>query len=218
MKIALIQRITLIAFTFFAFSFAQGQDAKAKALLNEVSAKVKSYENMYIDFKYSLTNEAAGIDQNTRGEVTLKGEKYKLNLMGTTQIYDGNKLFTIVPEDEEITISIQNPADDDAITPSRMLTFFNKGYTYKWDIEQNVNGRKIQYIKLIPMDSNSELKSALLGVDVQTKHIYKLIMTQKNNTKISITVTSFKTDMPVPDNLFVFDEKRYKGYYINRLD
>ena len=138
--------------------------------------------------------------------------------MGTTQIYDDQKLYTIVPEDEEITISTQDPEDDDAITPSKMLTFFNEGYTYKWDIDQDVNGRKIQYIKLLPKDSESEISEAILGIDAQTKHIYRLIMSQKNGTKITITVNSFKTDQPVASNLFVFEEKKYPGYYINRLD
>ena len=133
-------------------------------------------------------------------------------------MYDGKKLYTIVPEDEEITISTQNPGDDDAITPSKMLTFFNEGYTYKWDIEQNVSGRKIQYVKLVPMDSNSELKSALLGIDAQTKHIYRLIMTQNNGSKITITVNTFKTDQPLPGNLFTFDASKYSDYYINELD
>tara|TARA_R110002020_G_scaffold99925_4_gene236806 strand:+ start:588 stop:1253 length:666 start_codon:yes stop_codon:yes gene_type:complete len=218
-----MKNLKIKAFTFlFVFlsgiTLSNAQDAKAKSLLNEVSTKVKSYKNMFIDFKYTLSNDAAGINQETRGDVTLNGDKYKLNLMGTTQMYDGKKLYTVIPDDEEITISTQDPGDDDSITPSKMLTFFNKGYTYKWDIDQSVNGRKIQYVKLIPIDSNSELKSALLGVDAQTKHIYRLIMTQKNGTKITITVNSFKTDQPLPGNLFVFDEKKYADYYINRLD
>ncbi|HEA30683.1 MAG TPA: outer membrane lipoprotein carrier protein LolA [Leeuwenhoekiella sp.] len=213
-----IRPLYLVLAVFLSGFTLQAQDGKAKELLGEVSQKVKSYEHIYIDFKYALTNEAQGVNQETRGDVTLMGEKYRLNLMGTTQIYDDEKLYTIVPEDEEITISSQNPEDDDAITPSKMLTFFNEGYTYKWDIDQNVNGRKIQYIKLLPKDSESEIKEALLGVDAQTKHIYRLIMSQKNGTKITITVNSFKTDQPVAANLFVFDEKKYPGYYINRLD
>ncbi len=218
MKFYKTSLIAALFFCFAAVSVGFAQDTKAKALLDQVSAKVKSYDNMFIDFKYGLSNDAAGINQETRGDVTLDGDQYKLNLMGTTQMYDGKKLYTIVPEDEEITISTQDPGDDDAITPSKMLTFFNKGYAYKWDIEQNVSGRKIQYIKLTPMDSNSELKSALLGVDVQTKHIYRLIMTQKNESKITITVNAFKTNQPLPRNLFVFDESKYGDYYINRLD
>lgn len=56
-----------------------------------------------------------------------------------------------------------------------MLTFFNTGYKYNMDILQNVKGRKIQYIKLIPLNSRDQRKEVLLGIDVQTKHIYNLI-------------------------------------------
>ncbi len=204
--------ILMIVGSFSAFA----QDAKT--MLNEVSSKVKSYNNITIDFKYNLHNSKEGVNQDARGDVILSGNKYLLNMMGSTTLFDGKKMYTIVPEDEEITISTQNPGDDDAITPSKMLTFFNEGYTYKWDIEQNVSGRKIQYVKLVPMDSNSELKSALLGIDAQTKHIYRLIMTQNNGSKITITVNTFKTDQPLPGNLFTFDASKYSDYYINELD
>lgn len=196
---------------------AQNSD-KAQKLLNEVSAKVKSYDNMVIDFKYALENKAEEVSQETRGDVSINGENYLLNLMGTTQLFDGKKIYTIIPEDQEINISNYVPEDDNNITPSKMFSFYEDGYTYKWDITQDVKGRKIQYIKLTPIDSKAEVKNILLGIDSQTKHIYNLIQTQDNGTKITITVKSFKTNQPLAKNLFSFSESRYKDYYINRLD
>lgn len=196
---------------------AQNSD-KAKSLLNDVSSKVKSYDNMVIDFKYALENTAENVSQETRGDVSIKGDKYVLNLMGTTQMFDGKKIYTIIPEDEEINISTYVEEDSNNITPSKMFSFYEEGYNYKWDITQDVKGRKIQYIKLTPQDSNAEVKDILLGIDTQTKHIYNLIQTQDNGTKITITVKSFKTDQPLAQSLFTFDEGRYSSYYINRLD
>src|SRR5690606_909369 len=92
---------------------AQNSD-KAKALLNEVSSKVKSYDNMVIDFKYSLENLNEKVSQETRGDVSIKDDKYVLNLMGTTQIFDGKKIYTIIPEDEEINISNYVEEDDNS--------------------------------------------------------------------------------------------------------
>lgn len=199
--------------------FVNAQDAsKAKTLLNEVSAKVKSYDNMVIDFKYSLENSAENMSQETRGDVSINSNKYVLNLMGTTQIFDGKKIYTIIPEDQEINISNYVAEDDNNITPSKMLTFYQEGYTYTWDITQDIKGRKIQYIKLTPIDSNADVKNILLGIDGQTKHIYNLIQTQDNGTKITITIKSFKTNQPLAKNLFSFNEDRYKDFYINRLD
>ncbi|MCB7480756.1 LolA family protein [Christiangramia sediminis] len=197
----------------------QAQDSqKAEKLLNSVSSKVKAYDNMVIEFKYALENKAENVSQETRGDVSIDGEKYVLNLMGTTQMFDGKKIYTIIPEDEEINISNYVEEDNNSITPSKMFSFYEDGYNYQMDITQNVKGREIQYVKLTPKDSNAEIKNILLGIDSQTKHIYNLIQTQENGTKVTITVKSFKTDQPLAKNLFTFNKDRYSDYYINRLD
>jgi len=206
--------LLLIAFSFNAI----GQQNKGKFLLNEVSQKVKSYQNISIDFKYVLENTAEKIKQETRGDVVLQGNKYKLNILGTTRLFDGKTLYSISPEDEEVTISSHKEDSEDNITPSKMLSFYEDGYTYALDIEQNVLGRKIQYVKLTPIDSNSEIKYILLGIDAQTKHIYNLIQIGKNGTKTTLTVNSFKTNEPLSKSLFTFDASKYKDYYINKID
>lgn len=196
-------------------TFAQ---SNAKALLNEVSEKVKAYKNISLDFKYSLENLSENIKQETKGDVVLEGEKYRLNILGTTQLFDGKTLYSISPEDEEVTISSHANDDSDAITPSKMLSFYEDGYTYKMDIQQNIRGRKIQYVKLTPIDSDSEIKNILLGIDANTKHIYNLIQIGKNGTRTTLTVNSFKTNTPISKSLFTFDASKYKDYYINKLD
>jgi outer membrane lipoprotein-sorting protein len=212
------KRFLLIA-SLLLFSFSiQAQDKKAKDLLDQVTAKVKSYNNIAIDFKYSLNNAKENINQDSKGNVTMKGNQYVLNFMGVTKIFDGKKTYTIVPEDEEITISTVNEKDDNAITPSKMLTFFNSGYKYSMDILQNVKGRKIQYIKLVPINSKDQRKEVLLGIDVQTKHIYNLIEMGKKGTKTTLTVNSFKTNQPLSKNQFTFAGSKYPNYYINKLD
>ena len=212
------KRLLLIT-AMFLFSFSiQAQDKKAKDLLDQVTAKVKSYNNIAIDFKYSLNNYKENINQDSKGNVTMKGNQYVLNFMGVTKIFDGKKTYTIVPEDEEITISAVNEKDDNAITPSKMLTFFNSGYKYSMDILQNVKGRKIQYIKLVPTNAKDQRKEVLLGIDIQTKHIYNLIEVGKKGTKTTLTVNSFKTNQPLSKNQFTFAESKYPNYYINKLD
>lgn len=213
-----MKNLIFITLAIFTISLQAQNSTKAETLLNEVSSKVKAYDNMVIDFKYTLENKAANVNQETRGDVSIKGEKYVLNLMGTTQMFDGEKVYTIIPEDEEINISTYIEEEENNITPSKMFTFYEEGYNYEMDVAQNVNGRNIQYVKLTPKDSDAEVKNILLGIDSQTKHIYNLIQTQDNDTKITITVKSFKTDQELSTNLFTFREDRYEDFYINRLD
>ncbi|MDB4402563.1 outer membrane lipoprotein carrier protein LolA [Algibacter sp.] len=191
---------------------------KANTLLNEVSEKVKSYDNISLDFKYTLENTSENIKQETKGDVVMQADKYRLNILGVTRLFDGQTLYAISAEDEEVTISSENDDENDAITPSKMLSFYEDGYSYSLDITQNINGRKIQYVKLTPIDSNSEIKNLLLGIDAQTKHIYNLIQLGKNGTKTTLVVNSFKTNAPLSKTLFTFDANKYKDYYINKLD
>ena len=216
--ISKMKRFLSIALLLIISISANAQDKKAKALLDDVTAKVKSYKNIAIDFKYTLNNAKENINQDSKGNVTIEGNKYVLNFMGVTKIYDGKKSYTIIPEDEEVTVSSVNDSDDKAITPAKMLTFFNTGYKYYMDIPQNVKGRKIQYIKLIPNNTKDQRKEILLGIDVQTKHIYNLIEVGKNGTKTTLTVNSFKTNQPLSKNQFTFVASKYPKYYINKLD
>jgi outer membrane lipoprotein-sorting protein len=210
---------TLLLSAAFIFSISiHAQDKKAKALLDQVSAKVKSYNNIIIDFKYSLSNAKENINQDSKGNVILKGDQYVLNFMGVTKLYDGKKTYTIVPEDEEITISKVDENDNTAVTPSKMLTFFNSGYKYTLDQATTIKGKKIQYVKLVPISSKDQRKEILLGIDSQTKHIYNLIEIGKKGTKTTLTVNSFKTNQTLSKNQFTFTKSKYPNYYINSLD
>lgn len=215
-----MRKILIICLTVFVstVSFAQS-DAKAKKILDAVSEKISAYDNIFVAFKWNLDNTAENVHQETRGDVTLKGDLYHVNFLGTKQLFDGKKTYTIIIEDEEVNIADAEDNDEDTLTPSKFFSFYKNGYNYKWDILQNVNGRKIQYIKLIPIDSNSEVGHILLGVDVKTNHIFKLIETGKNGTVTTLTISEFKTNQPISNTLFVFDESRYKreGYIINKL-
>jgi outer membrane lipoprotein-sorting protein len=209
----------LLLWTLISFiGQAQSRSSEAQLLLDQVSAKVKGYNSMTLEFKYVLENTEEKIRQETRGDVTLQGDKYILNILGITRIYDGKLLITISPEDEEVTISSNNTTDENTITPSELLSFYEDGYSSDMDIIQKIKGREIQYIKLNPIDSDSEIKYVLLGIDSYTKHVYNLIEIGSNDTKTTLTINSFKTNQPLSNTFFYFDEKKYSDYYINKLD
>lgn len=210
--------ITIALFLLFTPTLHAQNADKAKALLDQVTNRIKSYDNISIDFKYSMGNPRKNLNQESKGTVVQKGNLYVLDFMGTTRIFDGKKIYNIVPEDEEISISKYDDQKSDDLTPAKMLTFYNSGYKYAWDILQNIKGRKIQYVKLTPLNVKDQTKEVLIGVDVQTKHIFNFIRTEKDGTKIIITINSFKTNQPLSKNHFTFTESKYPNYYINRLD
>lgn len=206
-----IIQLTFLFTTVFGFS----QDAKK--LLDQVAKKVNSYENVYIEFQHKLDNPVANIHQETKGNATLKKELYHFNYMGVEQLFDGQKVYMIIHEDEEVIVKKPNNSNDvTTLSPSKMLTFYESGFSYEMDILQNVKGRKIQYVKLTPNDSDSELKHILVGVDNRTKHIYKIIETGHDDIVTTYTISKFVTNQSISNKLFTFDQEKFdsKGYDI----
>ncbi len=219
-KIVKMKNIVFLVVAMVSFTTAFSQsDSKSKVLLDEVSAKMNTYQNIYVEFKYVLDNEKENVHQETRGNATLKGDLYNVNFLGTNQLFDGKQVFTIIPEDEEVNITDLDVDDDNTLTPSKFFSFYKKGFTYTWGELKNISGRQIQYVRLMPIDSNSEINNVLLGVDVKTKHIYNLIEEGNNATVTTLTISTFKANQPLSSKLFSFDEAKYKkeGYLINRL-
>ena len=215
--------IKKIIFLFIAIisynNIAVSQNAdEAEKLLNKVSENIKSYDNIYINYTYTLSNLEEDINQTNKGSFVTENDNWKFVMLGVTRIFDGDKLYTISPEDEEITISTQNPDDETTITPNKMLYFYEEGYNFEMDIVQYIGRKKIQYVKLIPMDSEAEIKYILLGIDVEFNQIYKVIETGINDTQTTIAIVDFEVNLPLEESLFVFDKEKYKDYYMNILD
>jgi outer membrane lipoprotein-sorting protein len=193
-------------------SWAQNPSA---ALLDKVSKQMASKENISLEFNYALFNAEAKINQETVGKVYIKGDKYHFEYLGVIQINDTKKTYTIVPDNEEVTI-VDNKNAIDEMNPAKILSFYKEGYRFTWDIPQNVGGRKIQYIKLNPIDSTSDIASILLGIDTLKNEVFKVIETGKNGTKTTITISQYKSNSTLNSALFIFDEKKYiqLGFYI----
>lgn len=210
-----MKKITLLFLSLFitTLTFSQTSE-KAKSLLDEVSSKMGAYQNMYIGFSQTLSNEDAGIKEGDeppiRGEINLQGQKYILNYLGNKFIFDGSKLYVINNDEKEISITENDMEDDDGfIYPSKLLTFYNEGYNFEMGELQNINGRKIQFVTLNPIDSNSDIVKVELGIDAKTKHIYKLIQTGSNSSKTTFTITKFKSNQTLAEGFFKFDKQKY---------
>ncbi|KUF44519.1 outer membrane lipoprotein carrier protein LolA [Myroides marinus] len=211
--------IAFIGIALFAITANAQSSERAKNYLLEVTKKINGYENMSIEFSFNQKDDKNNSKNfDGKGKLDLKKDLYNLTFMGVQKIYDGKKIYTISEEDEEVTVSKYDAKGVDGILPSQMLTFFNKGYTFQWDILQNVNGKKIQYIKLIPTDKKSVIKEVYLGVDSSTKNIYNKIQVNKDGSKSTLTVNSFKTNQSMSKNHFTFTQSLYPNYYINNID
>ena len=218
----IMKKILLLIFGLFSTLSYSQDNSDAELLLNKVSENIKNYDNIYINYAYTLQNIEEDINQTNNGSFVTEDEKWRFEMLGVTRIFDGNKLYSISPDDQEVTISSQDPEDETTITPNKMLYFYEEGYYFEMDESKFVgNGqfrKKIQYVKLIPKDSEAEIKYILLGIDTEFNQIYEVIETGKNETVTTISIVDFEFNIPLDSKLFVFDEEKYQDYYMNILD
>ena len=218
----IMKKILLLIFGLSAFTSYTQDNSDAELLLNKVSENIKNYDNIYINYAYTLQNIEEDISQTNNGSFVTENDKWRFEMLGVTRIFDGNKLYSISPDDEEVTISSQDPEDETTITPNKMLYFYEDGYYFEMDESRFIgNGqfrKKIQYVKLIPKDSEAEIKYILLGIDTEFNQIYEVIETGKNETVTTISIVDFEFNLPLDSKLFIFDEEKYQNYYMNILD
>ena len=188
-------------------------DLKAEELLKRVSFNIDNAKNYSINFSYQLDDN---INQLTNGSVIISKDNYFLDFMGIKQICDSSFIYTIVPENEEVMISEISKEDPQTISPSKILNFYRQGYTIELNESKNENNFKIQYIKLIPIDSNSDVSHLYLGIN-SNYNIYKVIEIGKNKSKTIFKVNKILYNIDIEKDIFTFDKNKYEGYYIERI-
>ena len=213
-KLNFILKFIVLLIIPFCVVYSQEHE-KSRLLLDKVSKNMLSKENMSFEFVYKLENSKEKISQEIIGNAQISGEKYKLNFMDIQQIYDGNKTYTIIPENEEINIDSGDGNSDLMIKPTNLITFYTSGYGYEWDIKQIVMGRTIQYVKLLPIEENTDVKYLLIGIDINNLILYKIIEIGKNGTNTTLKIINQSYNTALPKNHFKFNPESYKDYFIN---
>ena len=148
-----------------------------------------------------------------------KNKKVSDKLASNFKILNSSQ-YKIINQDSLIFLEMQNknPFDLVFLDPpfeKNLLNFYKEGYDYQWDIKQNIFGRPIQFVKLIPSSEDKEIKYLLLGIDVVKKTIYRLIEIGSNGTRTTLTLSNQMSNTTLKEDFFTFDVSRYPDYYIN---
>lgn len=197
--------------------FAQSSHEAAKKLLDEANAAFKKQNTVDIQFTYTFSNEKVTppVKQSEKGEVQVKGDAYRLVLMGNEQISDGKMVYTILHEDEEVQKSSaqsDNP-DEEAFHPLQILDSYKEGYSFKLGGKETVGGKTVQYIILVP-NASELLERVVVGIYKSSKQLYSYEQLASDGTVTRFVVDSYKANSDLPSGTFTFDPSKYPDYYI----
>lgn len=212
----LISKIVLSSLIVGSIGFAQAQkiDKKSKEILDAVTANYNSKKNSY--FKFSFGSGTNGnVTKTEPGIYYAAGNQYKLKIMGTEQIFDGNKIYNISEEDMEVTIAKPNGSDA-MFSPINYLTSYRKDFNVEYVKKMKVNGVNTDLIKLTPVKKNG-LDYVYLFIDSANKKMVKMEQHGLNKDVSVIAVKEYKENQTLSGDMFTFDKSKYKNYIITEL-
>lgn len=185
----------------FAFVAQDEQDPKAKAILDKVSAKTKSYKTITVEFSSNLKNKEQGLDETEKGKLIIKQKKYHLTLGDNVFICDGAKLWTYEVDESEAYLESLPEGNDLMSDPSKILTIYESGFKFKFIAEKG----NLQEIKLYPNDPASKsFHTITLYVDKTKSQISKFLVHGKDGNTYTYTITKLTPNIEYPDSKFVF--------------
>lgn len=195
-----------------AFLSAQKIDTKSKTLLDAVKSNYKTQKNTYFKFVYG--SGKGQVSKTLPGIFYSSGDKYKLKIMGTEQIFDGRQIYNINEDDQEVTIA--SPNGNAMFSPINYLDSYNKEYNVSYVGKKNANGVKADLIKLTPIKSNG-LKSVYLFVNSSKNELVKLEQYSNNGEVAVIAIKNYKANQNLSSDMFTFNKSKYSNYIITEL-
>jgi len=209
-RLVLMMAVSCIAF--FVSAQTESKDAKAKAILAQVSKKYRSYDVVKTEFTFVLDNQQAKIKETQQGILFVKANanKYKVEMTGQDLISDGKSQWTYLKDDKEVQVSdIDN--SEDAINPAKIFTIYEKGFKYLYTGETRSGGKVYQMIDLSPNDTKRSFFKIRLSIDKVAKQIANVVIFDKNGNKYTYHIKTFTPNVKVPETTFAFDAKKYPG-------
>ena len=194
-------------------SYAQNdKDAKAKAILAEVSKKYRSYAAVKSDFTLTIYSPQSKVNQVENGTLYAKAStnKYKMVMGDRELISDGKNQWSYSKDDKEVQLTVVDKSSD-AVNPAQLFTIYEKGYKYLFTGESKSGAKVYQNIELSPTDAKSAYFKVKLSIDKIAKQIKSITVLEKTGNRFTYAIKTFTPNIKVPETTFSFDAKKYPG-------
>lgn len=209
-----MKRITfLIVFCMIAGASMAQYDQKALDILDAMSAKYKKIPSYTTKFNYSLINETDGINEEFTGKITVKGEKYMLEMEEQLVINNGTTVWTYLPDVNEVNIDNYDP-DEGEITPSKIYDVYKDGYKYILLGNEMIESVSHSVIDLVPNDRDTQFFKIKLYISEKDFSLKNWTMFDRSGSQYKYSIEDFNADGSYKDSKFTFDASKYPGVEI----
>jgi outer membrane lipoprotein-sorting protein len=187
------------------------KDPKAKAVLDGMSQKFQSMQGFTASFDFTYSDQAGTSDRQS-GDISVKGNQYRLKLPDQEIFNDGKTVWTLIetPTYKEVTINDVSQMEGE-LTPSNIYKMYESGFNYELLADKTFQGKQVNVVELNAEKSNAPFQKVKLMIDKSTKDLLGWEMFDGQGGTFSYAFKNLKSDSAIPDSYFIFDLKQHAG-------
>lgn len=225
MKVVLF---SLAGFLFFAlpatgqntqYTNAGDSDPAAKAILQKLRQKYEGYPSFQADYTLTieLPEQPAEVQQGT---LARQGDKYHLELGSQEVISDGEALYLILHNNQEVQINDmpEEGEDQSILSPQALLSLYESDkFVYTLVNEVDRNGTVAQQIEMKPLDKYADYSKVRMEVDKKRNEVMNVIAFGKDGSRYTFTLNKMTPNKSFPAGHFTFNKSNFPNYYVEDL-
>ena len=195
----------LILAAALSFSNVQAQkDPQAKALLDQMGAKVKQAKGILVNIQLISKNNTGNALGTKIINLKMKGDKYLLQQGAMEIVCDGATIYNF---DGVSSISKSTVAESDqTLSPQKLLSGnYDKDFNFKL---LSQDGAKAT-IELSPIDKRKNFQKVTLVLDKAKSALSSAVILDKSNNITDVKVVSINYAASLQDKLFQFNRAKY---------
>jgi outer membrane lipoprotein carrier protein len=199
------QILTATALIISQLAFSQ-YDPEAKAVLDGMSAKYRNVPAFSANFEQTLINESADINESMEGAITVKGEKYILEIAGQKIYNNGTDVWSYNEELAEVTISPYEEEDQE-ITLNNIWDIYQEGFKYIL-LAANDNGNYVVDLDPVDRDKSYFKIRMMIGQDYS---LNSFTVFENGGNQYQYAINNFAEKPQLSDGDFTFNPSDYPG-------
>lgn len=184
------------------------QQLDAVGILDRTSDAFRKVGGVQVGFTVQ-TYMKGTLQDTSAGSIRLKGEKFVLDAEGVKTWFDGRTQWSYLVNSDEVNVSEPTYEELQSINPYALLSVYKHGYQVKFGKSNTYNGKPAYEVILTATDKRKELQSGILFIAKDNLQPLSISMTDRGGSRVTVSVTSYKTGQPYADTLFTFDKKAY---------
>lgn len=181
-------------------------DEKAKTILDKTVEQIKSYPAVEIIFDLSMINKEENIQETHHGKAYMKDKMYRIDVMDVINYFDGEVIYTYMPDQEEVNIKNPDENEEEMLNPSILFDIHNQKFTQK--LVEDKDGKA--YIELTPKKEHKQISKIGVWINTKTNMVDKVTSFGKDGNDVVITIKSLKKpDKELDVTFFRFDKEAH---------